>query len=79
MAMLTAPGRAVIKPCPDCLGAGCEDCKGKGAELWRACPACGDLGWTFNGGDRSEASGMTCPCGHTWTADDPRWTIQVLP
>jgi hypothetical protein len=79
MDTLTAPGRAVIKACPDCKGAGCEDCKGTGRELWRACPACGDLGWVFVAGDRSEASGMACGCGFTWAAGHPGWVIQHLP
>ncbi|MHB1430527.1 MAG: hypothetical protein ACYCVZ_00190 [Streptosporangiaceae bacterium] len=74
------PGAAKISKCPDCQGAGCEDCDHTGKILWKACPRCGDTAWDYVNG-YSEDAGMICRlgCGHRWTADDGEWLAQVLP
>ena len=77
------PGRAIIMRCGECGATGqysgggpCLGCQGTGKQLWRACPACGDIGY-----DRLADGTYACriSCGYRWTEDHPGWQAQRLP
>ena len=84
---LTPPGRGRITRCGECEGRGqyqsgleCAGCKGNGRQLWRACPACGDIGWDkHRGGELDGTYECRIGCGYRWTEDHPGWLIQRLP
>jgi len=76
------PGRGIVRPCPDCRGAGegCTPCEESGKTLMRTCPRCGDPAFDFADGI-SERNGMVCRlgCGYRWGWTDPEWLLQRLP
>ena len=78
---VTAPGTALITRCPECEGGPCQWCDGTGYCVWKACPNCGDTReWEYFKGDTPGVLDIICwACRVSWSKDDPRWVIQVLP
>src|SRR5512135_2977261 len=79
---IAPPGQATITRCGTCGSTGrlgaheCYSCGGTRWQLWRACPACGDIGY-----DRVGAGEYACriSCDYRWTEDHPGWQAQRLP